>query len=87
MERTLLKTEQVLGREEVAERLQQFVEKLQSGETINLQGGENELSLDVPEQVEFEVKVEEESSGDMSLELELEWGGASTETSDTLEIS
>lgn len=88
MEKTLLKTEQTQTRDEVAAYLQRVVDKLQSGETIALQGGGESVSLDVPDQLEFEVQVEEESSsGELSLEFELEWNGSDAGTSDQLDIS
>ncbi len=87
MGHTVFKTEQMEERDAVADYLQQVVDRLRSGEQLTLHDGENDVTLDVPDRVEFEVQVEEESSGEMSLEFELEWNGAHEDTTDTLEIS
>lgn len=86
MEEILFKTEQVQDRDEVAAYLQRIVDKLKSGETIALKGGGQEITLDIPDGLEFEVKVEEEA-GERSLEFELEWDDSDTGTEDRLEIS
>jgi amphi-Trp domain-containing protein len=75
MERTLLETEERTDRGGVAAYLRQLAGRLESGEPVTLEGGGAEVELDVPETVDFEVTVEEEGS-EMSLELEIEWGGA-----------
>ena len=53
MGQTLLKTEPVLTREEAAEHLRQIADKLERNETLTLQSGEDSVSLDVSDQVEF----------------------------------
>lgn len=88
MEQTVLKTEQTQSRDEVAAYLRRIADKLQEGEPITVQGGGESASLDIPDRLEFEVKVEEETaSGEMSLELELEWGESQTDDEGGLEIS
>lgn len=76
-EDVLLKSEQPLSREEIATYLQQVVDKLQSGEPIHLESGEQSVTIDPPSRPTFEVKVEREGTppeyGEMSVEFEIEW--------------
>lgn len=81
MSKTLLETEKVQNRSEVAAYLQQIVDKLEGGKPLTLHSGDSEVTLEIPDRVEFEVQVEEERSGDMSLELELEWDAQNGQSS------
>lgn len=86
MEEILFEMEEEKSRDEVAAYLQRIVDKLESGESIALKGGGDEVDVDVPDRLEFEVKVEEEA-GERSLEFELEWSGSEDGAGDGLEIA
>jgi amphi-Trp domain-containing protein len=86
MEKTLLKAEKVQSRDEVAAYLQRVVEKLQSGDSIVVRGGGDEVNVEIPDRVEFEVKVEEEAD-ETSIEFELEWTGGDADADEALDIS
>lgn len=72
MEKVLLENEQRMSRKEIAEKLVKISEGLEKSE-INLKSENEELKLEPIEKPEFEIKVEEEDDGEMSLELEIEW--------------
>lgn len=86
MERTLLETEEKKDRDSVAAYLRQLADRLESGDPVTLSGGGQDVELDVPEVVEFEVKVEEDA-GETSLELEIEWNSDDVGQSDQLDIT
>lgn len=86
MERTLLETEEKKDRDGVAAYLRQLADRLESEDTVTLSGGGQDVELDVPEVVEFEVKVEKDA-GEMSLELEIEWNSDDAGQSDQLDIT
>ena len=74
-EKVLFKSEEVKTISEVSAFLRQLADKIESG-SVTLSQPENSLQLDIPKQVVFEVKVEEETKRNRikkSLELELEW--------------
>lgn len=62
------------GREEVVAYLQRIVDKLQTGEPITLWSVTDTASIDISDQVEFEVQAEEKVDREMSLEIDVEWG-------------
>ena len=70
MEKTLFKFEKRMSRRDIAEHLDQISEKLKNGETISFDSGK-EVELNPSVNPEFEIKVEEEGSGEKSLELEI----------------
>ena len=86
MEKTLFKFEKKLSRKDIAEHLDQISEKLRKGEPITFNSGE-EVELNPSERPEFEIKVEEESGGEKSLELEIEWNDQDEENDSRLEIN
>lgn len=65
------------SRGEIASYLRTVADKLDSGGPITLEAGTDEVTLDPPSTVEFEVKAEREgpadAAGELSIELELEW--------------
>jgi amphi-Trp domain-containing protein len=73
----LFEMERNQSRGEIADYLRQVADKLDSGEKITLQSGSESVTVDPPEQSEFEVKVEREGPEggpyERSIELELEW--------------
>lgn len=71
MEKVLLKDEQKISREEIAEKLVKISQGVKKG-NITLNSGSEELELELSETPEFEIKVEEEGD-ELSLELEIEW--------------
>ena len=75
-EKVLFKSEQVSSRGDVASYLRTVADKLDAGDPLTLERGEESVSLDPPESVEFEVKAEHEGpadAGELSVEFELEW--------------
>ncbi len=75
-ETVLFEIEQQSSLADVATYLRNVAEKLESGEQVTLEAGTERVTLDPPETVEFEVKAEHEGpegTGELSLELELEW--------------
>lgn len=89
-EEILFEHESAQSRADVATYLRSLADKLDSGNDVTLKAGSEELSLDVPETVEFEVKAERETGGsgsELSIEVELEWGeGESMEPRGDLQI-
>ncbi|RRJ29234.1 amphi-Trp domain-containing protein [Halocatena pleomorpha] len=76
MEETLFVTERRQSRTEIASHLRSVADKLDSGEALTLSNGEESVTLDVPEQAEFEIEVERETGDgepELSLEFEIEW--------------
>ncbi len=75
MEEVLFETENVHPRTEIADYLEQVAENLRHG-TVTLVSGDDEITVEPPEDAVFEVKVERETEGDeeeMSVEFEIEW--------------
>lgn len=82
-EKVLFESEQMASRSDVASYLRTVADRLDAGEAVSLEAGEETISMDPPETVEFEVKAEREgptdSPGELSLELELEWDETDSE--------
>jgi len=76
-EEVLFADEQHRTRTDVADYLRTVADRLDDGGELTLESGDNALTLEVPPDVEFEVKVEREGpadgAGELGLELELEW--------------
>lgn len=76
-EEVLFKSEQRQSREQIASFLQTVVAKLDAGEAITLQSGEDAVTLEPPADATFEVKAEREGPTDgpaeLSIEFEIEW--------------
>jgi len=83
------------SRGEVAEYLRAVADRLDESGDVSFESGGDAVSVEVPPQVEFEVKVEREGPadgvGEIGLELELEWPEDAAERGDagddTLSIS
>ena len=91
-EEVLFESEQPASRAEVAEYLRTVADRLDGGGALTLSGGGSEVTLDPPNQVEFEVKAERETNGgapELSVEFELEWdeGATGDATGGALDIS
>jgi len=80
MEETVFESEGRMSRPEIAEYLRAVAESLARGASTTLTSGEQSVSLDVPEEPTFEVKVEHEgpegAMTERSIELEIEWDEA-----------
>lgn len=72
MSRKLLKTETKMSRGEASEKLHNLADKIGEGK-VKLESGQDSIELKPADQVEFELDVEEESDGEISIEIELEW--------------
>jgi amphi-Trp domain-containing protein len=76
-EEVLFESERMQSRGAVADYLRTVADKPESGDAITLEAGGNSVTLDPPEEVEFEVKAEREGPtgepGELSIELEFEW--------------
>lgn len=71
----LLKSEEVIARNDVAAFLRQVADALEQGQ-VSLKQDEEVIQLEVPGQIEFEVQVDEKPKKvgkQVSLEFELEW--------------
>jgi len=71
-------TEQYQSRAEIATYLRTVADRLDAGEALSLEAGDQQVTLDVPNRVEFEIKAERETSRgggspEHSVEFELEW--------------
>lgn len=76
MEETLFVTERPQSRGEIASHLRSIADKLDAGEPVTLSSGADSVTLEIPEQAEFEVKAERETDDgtpELSLEFEIEW--------------
>jgi len=73
----LFKSEEKKSAVEVADALRLVADKIEAGKVI-LEMGADKVELDIPGQVTFEIKAEEEAGAGgkvkRSLELEVEWG-------------
>ena len=93
VEEVLFETEQRQQRAEIATYLRSVADKLDSGEPITLRAGGEEITMEPPAQLTFEVKAEREGPadgpGELSLEFELEWdeNGEEGDDGSGLEIS
>ncbi|WP_225334764.1 amphi-Trp domain-containing protein [Halomicrobium urmianum] len=79
-EEVLFETESTRSRADVAAYLRTVADRLEDGDALSLNAGNQSVTLDPPETVEFEVKAEREN-GERSVEFELEWdedGGEAT---------
>jgi len=76
-ETVLFESEQPSSRADVASYLRTVADRLESGQAVTLEAGEESITMDPPESVEFEVKAEREGpadgTGELSMEFELEW--------------
>jgi len=76
VEEVLFKTEERVSRTEIADRLRDAAEQVESGEVL-LKSGDEEQTAEVPEKPTFEVELEhqtDDASGDYyELEFELSW--------------
>jgi len=74
MEEVLFETENAHPRDEIADYLEQVAENLRHGK-VTLVSGDDEITVEPPEDAVFEVKVERETNGEdeMSVEFEIEW--------------
>ncbi len=87
-EEVVFESERPASCAEVATYLRTVADRLDTGGTLTLSGGGSEVTLDPPNQVEFEVKAERETNGgapEMSVEFELEWSEGAAD--DELDIS
>lgn len=83
MSRKLLKTEEKMNRSDAAAKLHNLADKINEGK-LKLSNGKDNVELIPANRLEFELEVEEETSGETSIEIELEWQEGSDE--ETLEI-
>lgn len=74
-EEVLFETEATMDRAEIATYLRTVAERLDAGETLTLEAGDQQVTLDPPSRPTFEVKAERETNGttELSVEFELEW--------------
>ena len=75
MEEVLFEHEQRQSREASAAVLRDVADRLEGGDPVTLSAGGESLTLEVPANPTFEVKVERETNGsaELSVEFELEW--------------
>ena len=72
MAQKLLKSTQKLSREEAGAKLREIAQKMEDGR-ITLESGSDSIAMEPAEEVEFELDVEREEDGDLSIEMEIEW--------------
>ncbi len=76
MEKILFKSEEKKSSLEIATMLRNIADKIEQGHMV-LRQDENEVSLDFPDHMTLEIKVEEEikrtKGTQLKLEIELEW--------------
>ena len=89
-EETLFEFEQSMTRADAAAYLRSVAEKLEADGGLQLTAGARSHTVDIPDQFQFEVKVEREagrSGSEMGVEFELEWTeGDETSADGPLEI-
>ncbi|WP_436910368.1 amphi-Trp domain-containing protein [Halosimplex marinum] len=89
-ETLLFEDERQLTRTNVAAYLRTVADRLETGEPLTLETGSDSITVDVPREVEFEVKIEREGpadgAGELGLELELEWDEDADASDDELSI-
>lgn len=71
-EEVLFEAESTRSRTDVAAYLRTVADRLEDGDSLSLSAGDQSVTLDPPETVEFEVKAERED-GERSVEFEVEW--------------
>lgn len=74
MSNVVFKNEKKISGSEVSNKIRKIADGLEKGE-INLKAGGESVQLKPSRNCEFELKVEEESDGEKSLEIEIEWYG------------
>jgi amphi-Trp domain-containing protein len=74
MKNILFKSEEYKTSKEAAKILRQIADKVEQRK-LTLKKGSEEISIDIPENVELEIKVDEKRKGGVkkSLEIEIEW--------------
>lgn len=76
-EEVLFKSESDRSRTEIADYLRTVADSLDAGGDITFSAGEQSIAVDPAERAAFEVKIEregpEDSAGELSVELEIEW--------------
>lgn len=75
-EETLFEFEQSMTRADAAAYLRSVAEKLEADGALQLTAGARSHTVDIPDQFQFEVKVEREtgrSGAEMGIEFEMEW--------------
>jgi len=85
-EKVLFKNESRKSRAEIADYLDKVVEKLRGTGELSLSSGSEDVSFQVSENAEFEVKVEEEGD-EQSVEFEIEWRKGEHGGKENIEIS
>lgn len=88
-EEVLFSTETAESRSDVARYLRSVADRLESGGPVTLSSGGEEVTLDPPERVTFEVKAERETGSgkpELSVEFELEWKEGASGGDDSLRI-
>jgi amphi-Trp domain-containing protein len=74
MKNILFKSKDYKPSKETAKILRQIADKIEKRK-LTLKKGSQEISIDIPENVELEIKVDEKRKGDVkkTLEIEIEW--------------
>ncbi len=72
MSNVVFKNEEKISRSDISDKIRRIADGMDKGE-INLKAGEESVQLRPSETCEFELKVEEEKDGEISLEIEFEW--------------
>jgi amphi-Trp domain-containing protein len=77
-EEVLFESESKQSRAAIADYLRNVADSLDGGGDVTLTAGDQSIQMDVPGELTFEVKAERETAagadtGELSLELELEW--------------
>jgi amphi-Trp domain-containing protein len=75
MEEVLFEHERRQSRAETAAVLRDVADRLEAGDPVTLSAGGESMTIEVPAEPTFEVKVERETNGtpELSIEFELEW--------------
>jgi len=86
-EEVLFEVEQRRAREEIAATLRDVADSLEAGESLTFSAGDDSITVSPPARPTFELKVERETAagaetGELSVELELEWDEDGTDGSD-----
>ncbi|EMA55392.1 MULTISPECIES: amphi-Trp domain-containing protein [Halococcus] len=75
-EEVLFETEQSMDRSEIANYLRTVADRLDGGDEIGLEAGDQHVTLAPPARPTFEVKAERETGSgpdELSVEFEIEW--------------
>lgn len=72
MSNVVFKNEEKISRSEISDNIRKIADRVEKGE-INLKAGEDTVQLRPSNSCEFEIKVEEETDSELSLEMEIEW--------------